>query len=341
MGTCCCCLSSAETSTRRRQHQRGRQESQSYRERTTTTSYPWQDGTSSRPGADGMCVCSVCGMHVDPALIDGHREACRSHYARTPGGTSAADTAPSKAAQALKDHQDTSDLEGHDEDEICVVCLERLRCFAFLPCGHIATCGSCAKQLDTCPLCRQQRQGLCYVPADTLSQYQCKHCHQFIAPTLYDGHREVCGLRMRMAQKEQEEKLAEEQQKVDEAASKENVDSNSAPLLITGPPTSSSQHPHEDLPTPALAATDTTPGAASTCGAGVSSLATSPATSPNLGPKKAKHLLSLCVECGREDPQLVICIPCGHRVMCGSCASQRATCPVCLLEFKHSITTYE
>ena len=36
----------------------------------------------------------------------------------------------------------------------CVVCLEGAKDTAVLPCKHLCVCGSCAAQLDACPVCR-------------------------------------------------------------------------------------------------------------------------------------------------------------------------------------------
>lgn len=36
----------------------------------------------------------------------------------------------------------------------CVICWERERGAAFLPCGHLVSCGPCARNLTKCPVCR-------------------------------------------------------------------------------------------------------------------------------------------------------------------------------------------
>ena len=38
----------------------------------------------------------------------------------------------------------------------CVVCLERVRATAAVACGHVSTCGACARELRACPICRQK-----------------------------------------------------------------------------------------------------------------------------------------------------------------------------------------
>lgn len=37
----------------------------------------------------------------------------------------------------------------------CVVCMDAKANQVFVPCGHLATCGPCAKSLDKCPVCRR------------------------------------------------------------------------------------------------------------------------------------------------------------------------------------------
>ena len=44
----------------------------------------------------------------------------------------------------------SDDAAGND----CVVCLEGAKDTAVLPCKHLCVCGSCAAQLDACPVCR-------------------------------------------------------------------------------------------------------------------------------------------------------------------------------------------
>ncbi|CAD2212913.1 hypothetical protein AGDE_08508 [Angomonas deanei] len=220
-------------------------------------------------------VCEVCFQRIDPILFDGHQESCRARYRRRmEEEQKRQEQHKPKVTEEHHAGEDTHTMEGSlDLAEACVVCLERPRCYAFLPCGHIACCEECCKPLDTCPICRQWREGLCHVAADVVSQFYCKRCAEFIAPALYDGHREVCALRQRQLQKEKEEKEEKEETR-------------------------------EDPPHP--------------------------------GPPQ-----HICFECRAQDKVLSILIPCGHRVLCESCAKKRTTCPVCLSEIKNVLTTYE
>ena len=37
----------------------------------------------------------------------------------------------------------------------CVVCFERARAVAFVPCGHFCVCSNCGQRLSECPICRK------------------------------------------------------------------------------------------------------------------------------------------------------------------------------------------
>lgn len=221
-------------------------------------------------------ACRHCGLTLDSALLDGHEEACRAN-----------------ARRHMRVKEDTSVSESPPAEVVCVVCMNLIRCYAFIPCGHIPCCGECAKQLDACPLCRQPRLGLCYVPTSTLSEYLCKHCGEFIAPTLFDGHSEVCAMLQRMKRQEADEKAA------------------------------------------AAATSHGTPPLGEEC------IGTAPPAV--VGPTTVRsHLTPYCVECRRNPcPNLVINLPCGHRVTCADCAQHMTVCPVCLCVIVSTVTTYE
>lgn len=38
---------------------------------------------------------------------------------------------------------------------LCVVCMDTPSCMAFVPCGHVCSCGKCASSLASCPICRK------------------------------------------------------------------------------------------------------------------------------------------------------------------------------------------
>ena len=56
----------------------------------------------------------------------------------------------------VKQNEDCLDLED-DQNDLCVVCWESIKCMVLVPCGHFCLCTSCSLQLkaDECPLCRE------------------------------------------------------------------------------------------------------------------------------------------------------------------------------------------
>ena len=40
-------------------------------------------------------------------------------------------------------------------DDMCSVCMDRAIDSAFIPCGHMTACLSCARRLTACPICRE------------------------------------------------------------------------------------------------------------------------------------------------------------------------------------------
>jgi len=60
----------------------------------------------------------------------------------------------SKKAELEQKERDLNALKDANADAMCVVCTEHVKDIAFVPCGHICACFTCAKALDTCPVCR-------------------------------------------------------------------------------------------------------------------------------------------------------------------------------------------
>ena len=66
--------------------------------------------------------------------------------------------------QALEDAARKQQASKEEDDRACVVCFERERALAFVPCGHRAVCDECAARLQqhalagsiglVCPVCR-------------------------------------------------------------------------------------------------------------------------------------------------------------------------------------------
>lgn len=58
------------------------------------------------------------------------------------------------------DQVDESESQEVGDGQLCVVCLRRRRRSAFVPCGHLVCCSSCAFMIERdetplCPICRQ------------------------------------------------------------------------------------------------------------------------------------------------------------------------------------------
>ena len=46
--------------------------------------------------------------------------------------------------------------EDDDENMKCVICLEKNKCFLFLPCKHVPCCEECSELVTDCPICRNK-----------------------------------------------------------------------------------------------------------------------------------------------------------------------------------------
>ncbi|KPA81400.1 hypothetical protein ABB37_03777 [Leptomonas pyrrhocoris] len=320
MGACFCCC--------------GDSENLDYR--VPPSRFSGLNGANNRSYDTGACrqdkqqfsntlICELCGTKIDTALFDGHREVCKANHLRTLLAKNAALLSDANMRPSSSNSRLNEDLLGVGEKELCVVCMDRPRCYAFLPCGHISCCEDCTKLLDQCPLCRQPREGLCYVSANVAAQYECKHCHELIAPTLFDGHREVCGLRQRQKQREAEEAAARAQAAVQ---NKEGGLANEGVVSVHVEKSATRNNVRDDL----LLKKSNSPVQA-----------TPPpqqkdADSVFVPARSHSHV---CLECGKRYNQLVVCVPCGHRVLCHSCAKKRTTCPVCVSEIRDTVVAFD
>lgn len=316
---CCCCFSSDFGPTRQAPS-------------TPPSQHSSQAHRSFAQNAFGQAkkgyMCDICGTTVDPALFDGHQETCRTNHLRAILAKNAAllSHASIRPSSGTKVHDDNNSV---GEKELCVVCMDQPRCYAFLPCGHISCCQECTKSLDQCPLCRQPREGLCHVSPNVTAQYECKHCHELIAPTLFDGHREVCGLRQR--QKQREAELAA-------AAAAAAVASENAGSSERG-----AAEVTEGLPVDGAAsgASSSTPQSTEKVSAAAVPLTPAPPTTAAPARTGARVRSNVCLECSKTYEQLVVCAPCGHRVLCYTCAQKRTTCPVCVSEIRDIVVAFD
>lgn len=52
------------------------------------------------------------------------------------------------------------------EQNQCKICMDNVINIVFIPCGHISSCGDCAKSMKKCPICRKniERKVKTYLP---------------------------------------------------------------------------------------------------------------------------------------------------------------------------------
>ena len=131
--------------------------------------------------------CEYCGKALEAALMDGHRESCRINHRLQMKNRDAPQPTSTPTAQVPCD----------DPDDLCLVCMAAERCYAFVPCGHLAVCVSCAAALRVCPVCRSPSTQLLFVDRSVLKALVCRHCKNAIHPTYFASHQEVCALRQR------------------------------------------------------------------------------------------------------------------------------------------------
>eukprot|EP00754_Rhynchopus_humris_P026528 Rhum_TRINITY_DN15024_c4_g3::Rhum_TRINITY_DN15024_c4_g3_i1::g.133807::m.133807 len=136
-------------------------------------------------------TCEHCNELIHPALMVGHRTHCR----------------PPGESPAPPDR--TADLAAENAN-LCIICFESKRTIAFVPCGHWTCCSLCTVKVTQCPVCRSDIDKRVIVE-HSVQMTVCSVCCVHIHPTFYDGHREVCRMRMKTAQKEKEASRQQEE----------------------------------------------------------------------------------------------------------------------------------
>lgn len=182
MGAACCCCCRDDSFEQLDQRERPQRAASSPQSNAGLRS------TAAPPGRVASSKCDVCGICLDPSLIDGHRESCRANHKKKLLDKGRDPPPPSVP------HAERSVAE----EMLCVVCMDRGKEFAFVPCGHLVACADCVKQLDQCPICRTKREALVHIdPLQHQAICLCKHCGHVINPSFFEGHREVCALQRR------------------------------------------------------------------------------------------------------------------------------------------------
>nr|CCC95544.1 unnamed protein product [Trypanosoma congolense IL3000] len=292
---CCCCPTFFDEHTSRSPN--GGEPRSNYRGATSSSFL-----NSGRFPAEGRIRCDLCGSLISAVIFDGHRESCRENNLRS----LLASQQQQQQQKGCEEQQgETGIVEDcalweTDPDELCVVCLASRRAYAFLPCGHVSCCERCGRALTRCPMCRAPRSGLCNVSPDVFLQFKCRSCGLVIAPELHGGHREVCGLRMRLLQEKNDKKKDTN----DVFIETEESDDMSTVVGV----------PYVDI------------------GAHESNFP--------CGREETRCTMHVCVQCHSSETPLVIILPCGHRLLCEMCCKDRKTCPVCLHSIESSIKSF-
>lgn len=47
-----------------------------------------------------------------------------------------------------------------EDDKICIICFDKPKEYAIIPCGHLCTCAGCSEKLRNCPVCRRPKQSV-------------------------------------------------------------------------------------------------------------------------------------------------------------------------------------
>ena len=63
-----------------------------------------------------------------------------------------------ESSELNAEQQATSGRNDTEDSNECVVCMDGGKTTAFVPCGHLCVCETCAEACDTCPMCRMVPQ---------------------------------------------------------------------------------------------------------------------------------------------------------------------------------------
>ena len=50
-------------------------------------------------------------------------------------------------------------IKDFKDSQLCQICMDKERCIALRPCGHLLSCEKCAPSLRNCPICRNPVKG--------------------------------------------------------------------------------------------------------------------------------------------------------------------------------------
>ena len=271
-------------------------------------------------------TCEHCNELIHPALMVGHRTHCR----------------PPGESPAPPDR--TADLAAENAN-LCIICFESKRTIAFVPCGHWTCCSLCTVKVTQCPVCRSGIDKRVIVE-HSVQMTVCNVCCVHIHPTFYDGHREVCRMRMKTAQKEKEaSRLLEEAsllQTRDSNDDDDDDDDNDNDETRADDGTTATAAAAPAVPVEAADENPLAPSpraSATSAGAEASPAPSNRPGSPEGGGRSGTGTSPLCTLCNKY-PREVATLPCGHYCMCMMCSSTVKSCPVCCVTITTNVPLY-
>lgn len=95
-----------------------------------------------------MSTMSVVDPHTDPSIST---DTTMQHTVSLRMQRDTTSTAAICVMRMARTKQNYTDDERTTE---CVICMERPRVTAMVPCGHVSTCTKCTAGLHDCPICR-------------------------------------------------------------------------------------------------------------------------------------------------------------------------------------------
>lgn len=328
------------------------------------------------------CCCEFAILPSSPSETTITRET--SGIEETPLGLIAKSTKKGCNANFIQEMKRLEVIPPSEEktiaaSELCSLCFCRRRVCVFIPCGHAAVCFTCTLSLSLCPICRVSIQGLSrrYTENETndLQQvHRCKHCGEFVPPFLFDGHREVCGLRKMQERREKEERnAAEEKERAisgrNSLAATSYITASAKPLSPAGNRNGNNGNAHvcdkakvRIMDSPNRRTNDSSNASLIASGKkmdvlGGSNSGGSVRVDGSVSPsEKEKHVESgfhssdegshyRCLECGLLVQPLslhmVVTEPCGHVALCETCALKKFSCPVCFATIKNYFVLYD
>lgn len=100
---------------------------------------------------------TITAENLMEEILDSEDSEAATRTNATPKPTAEKENSPKKADKDTKTLK--KENEKLKEQTLCKVCFDNAVHFAFLPCGHLATCAECAPAVTKCPICRAVIKG--------------------------------------------------------------------------------------------------------------------------------------------------------------------------------------